>query len=234
MLGLGLNIAKPYMIHELDMLTIPDLLMWYERGAAVLFRQAFVQEWPNHPELNSAYDLVQTNVNNMPNVFTNGDDNYTFTGTSELVSATQKDFFEFTIVVTLNLNESVNLTNEGLLGRKLNDLIKLYRGGSPTRVGYKLEGTNYDGNNMDIQYPLGDFVMSFIRYHDGLSLIRINGEIIEDIQTDILDALRFNQVGSGTLSGVGLDSVVYEIAIFENSLTDYDLENVEDYLLSRI
>ena len=58
MLGLGLNIAKPYMIHELDMLTIPDLLMWYERGAAVLFRQAFVQEWPNHPELNSAYDLV--------------------------------------------------------------------------------------------------------------------------------------------------------------------------------
>ena len=234
MLGLGLNIAKPYMIHELDMLTIPDLLMWYERGAAVLLRQAFVQEWPNHPELNSAYDLVQSNVSNMPIVSTPDGTDYTFNGTSELVSATQKDFSEFTIVVTLNLNESVSLTNEGLLGKRLNDLIKLYRGSSPTRVGYKLEGTNYDGNNMDIPYPLGDFVMSFIRYSDGLSLIRINGEVIEDIQTDILDALRFNQVGSGTLSGVGLDSIVYEIAIFENSLTDYDLENVEDYLLSRI
>ena len=77
--------------------------MWYERGAAVLFRQAFVQEWPNHPELNSAYDLVQSNIGNMPSVSTPDGTDYTFNGTSELVSATQKDFSEFTIVVTLNL-----------------------------------------------------------------------------------------------------------------------------------
>jgi len=235
MLGLGLNIAKPYMLHEFDILSIDGLKMWYERNQAILFREFHVQEWHNHPSLSSDYDLGQTDVNTMPTI-TNvyGSEGYRFQGLNELETNAQFDFSEFTIVITINLNEDTTLTNEGLLGRGLNDLIKLYRGGSPTRIGYKLVGTNYDGNNMDFAYPTGDFVISFVRFHNGTSRIRINGEQVEGLVTDIKLPLRYAQIGSGTLSGVGLDAVIYEVAMFETDLSEYDLINVEDYLLSRI
>ncbi len=235
MLGLGLNIAKPYMLHEFDILSIDGLKMWYERNAAVLFREFHVQEWRNHSTLSSDYDLGQTDLNTMPTI-TNvyGSEGYRFQGLNELETNSSFDFFKFTIVITLNLNEDTTLTNEGLLGRGLNDLIKLYRGGSPTRIGYKLVGTNYEGNNMDFAYPTGDFVISFIRFNNGTSKIRINGEQVENLITDINLPLRYDQVGSGTLSGVGLDAVIYEVAMFDTDLSEYDLINVEDYLLSRI
>lgn len=219
---------------EFDILNINGLTMWYERGAAILFRRQHVQKWPNHSTLNSIYDLDQSNFSNMPRVSTPDGTDYTFYGTQTLETSTQKDFFEFTVVVTLNLNETAGLTNEGLLGKGLNDLIKLYRGGSPTRVGYKLVGTNYDGNSMSTSYPSGDFVISFTRYPGGESIIRINTDVVETIQTDPADRLRYTQIGSGLLSGVGLDSVVYEIAIFDTDLSNDDLKNVEEYLLSRI
>lgn len=236
MLGLGLNISKPYMLHEFDILTIDSLKMWHERNQAVLFREFHVQEWPNHSSLSSDYDLGQTDINTMPTI-TNvyGSEGYRFQGFNQLNTNAQFDFSNFTIVVTMNLNEATTLTNEGLLGKRLNDLIKLYRGGSPTRIGYKLVGTKYDGNNMDFAYPTGDFVISFIRFGNGTSIIRINGEQVESLVTDIRLPLRYDQIGSGGFTGgVGLDAVIYEVAMFDTDLSEYDLINVEDYLLSRI
>ena len=238
MLGLGLSLAKPNRISKpFDVLDIASLVIyneyqtWTHSGGDPANG---VNAWPNHFSLSSSYDLSQTNKSYFPIEsggklnFNNGSAN------SQLNYGSQIDINSFTLVMSINPSEAEGLTNEGVIGRGLNDLVKLYRGASIQRIGLRLEGNNYDENNLTSNYPTGDFILTITRETNGDVLFYFDTTQVGDVSTSSLYDLRISQIGSGQLNNVQFDGFINEVYLFNEVLTSENRENVINFALNKL
>jgi hypothetical protein len=240
MLGLGLSLAKPYKISkpEFNVLDLDSLVIYNELGAWTYLGStatAFVDGWPNHSSLSSDYDLSQSDKSYYPTII---NDRLSFNNQSlngQLNYGVQLDSDTFTLVLSLDLNENFNLSNEGVIGRGLNDLLKLYRGATAKRIGFKLEGTNYDENNLDVDFPLGEFILTATRSSSGVVVFYFNNVEVGGFNTNPNEDFRITQIGSGELhSSVRYDGYINEVYLFNEVLTSENRENVINFALNKL
>lgn len=235
MLGLGLNLAKPYRISKpFNVLDINSLVIYNEYQTWTYSSGSIVNAWPNHSSLSSNYNLSQSNKSFFP-VEESGKLNFNNQSINgQLNYATQIDVTDFTLIMSINLNEAVNLTNEGLIGRGLNDLVKLYRGAGNKRINLRLEGNNYDENNLSISYPTGDFILTITRDTSGNVLFYFDTTEVGDLTSDPQYDLRISQIGSGELSSVKYDGFINEVYLFNEVISDEERENVINFALNKL
>ena len=237
MLGLGLSLAKPHRISKsFNVLDIGSLVIYNEYKAWIKVSGTNnVNSWPNHTSLSSDYNLSQSNKAFYP---VEDGDNLSFNNQSingQLNYAHEKSINVFTLTMSLNPKEAFSLTNEGVIGRGLNDLVKLYRGGSLSRLGLKLEGSNYDENNLSINYPIGNFILTITRAPNGFVEIYFDNALVGDMSTNPSEDLRISQIGSGELhSSVKYDGFINEVYLFEKVLSNEDRVNVINFALNKL
>ena len=235
MLGLGLNLAKPYRISKpFNVLDIGSLVIYNEYQTWTYSSGSLVNAWPNHSSLSNNYNLSQSNKSFFP-VEESGKLNFNNQSINgQLNYATQIDVTDFTLIMSINLNEAVNLTNEGLIGKGLNDLVKLYRGAGNKRINLRLEGNNYDENNLSISYPTGDFILTITRDTSGNVLFYFDTIEVGGLTSDSQYDLRISQIGSGQLSSVKYDGFINEVYLFNEVISDEERENVINFALNKL
>ena len=236
MLGLGLSLAKPTILNEeFNVLDIESLVIYNEYQTWTYDSGSLVNAWPNHSSLSSNYNLSQSNKSFFP-VEENGKLNFNNQSINgQLNYAHQIDVNEFTLIMSINLNEALSLSNEGLIGRGLNDLVKLYRGASDRRINLRLEGNNYDENNLSIKYPIEDFILTITRDASGNVLFYFDTTEVGDLTSDPQYDLRISQIGSGELhSSVKYDGFINEVYLFNEVISDENRENVINFALNKL
>tara|TARA_R110001599_G_scaffold7667_4_gene37093 strand:+ start:1519 stop:2226 length:708 start_codon:yes stop_codon:yes gene_type:complete len=235
MLGLGLSLAKPYKLSKpFNVLDINSLVIYNEYQTWTYSSGSEVNAWPNHSSLSSNYNLSQSNKSFFP-VEESGKLNFNNQSINgQLNYATQIDVTDFTLIMSINLNEAVSLTNEGLIGRGLNDLVKLYRGAGNKRINLRLEGNNYDENNLSIPYPTGDFILTITRDTSGNVLFYFDTTEVGDLTSNPQYDLRINQIGSGELSNVKYDGFINEVYLFNEVISAEERENVINFALNKL
>jgi hypothetical protein len=237
MLGLGLSLAKPYKVSKpaFNVLDIDSLVIYNEYQTWTYSSGSTVNAWPNHSSLSSNYNLSQSNKSFFP-VEENGKLNFNNQSINgQLNYATQIDVTNFTLIMSLDLNKQVNLANEAIIGRGLNDLLKLYRGGAAKRIGFKLEGTNYDENNLDVDFPVGEFILTATRSLSGVVVFYFNNVEVGGFNTNPNEDFRITQIGSGQLhSSVKYDGYINEVYVFEKVLSDEERNNVINFALNKL
>jgi len=233
MMGVVNTLLTPdYVVEDIvyiDPLTVSGLLTWHERDNQVV-SGSDVRSWPNHSSLSASYDLSSPSASTQPQKIGN---KVYFDGTHILQMATI-NLQKFTMFLVIDPDESKTLSNDGVIGRALNDLIKVYRGSSPTRISFRFNGVNYDINALSQSYPSGEFVMTVIRDGSGIITVRFNKTQVGTRSSTISNLFDVNQIGSGIYSGVQYNGYINELLIYNGNISSSDVSDIEDFLISRI
>tara|TARA_R110001606_G_scaffold333194_1_gene481035 strand:+ start:36 stop:746 length:711 start_codon:yes stop_codon:yes gene_type:complete len=233
MLGLSLGTtikSNPSGIFQLS--DVSGLQIWLRKASFITFDQHGVSKWEDISGNNN--DATQSSNGKKPSYEDGNGDEVIFDGHNDSLNFnTELNLGAFTICLVVNPDESHTLLNESPIGRAGNDQIKMYRGGSSSRIALKANSVQSDINPMTASFPTSQFLLTCIREASGKFKVRINKSEVGNVATDVTDLFDITQIGSGGISTTEFGGSINEVAVFNLELTGVELNNVETNISNR-
>ena len=248
MLGLGNSVTRSGVLSEeppFILSTNSDLKVWLQFNTGITFATPpFVTQWDDSSGNNN--HAINTKAGSQP---TSADGRLIFAGSQTMLLPVRNDA-SFTAIIALDLDETVTLTNEVLIGNSNAAWgIKLYRAGGADDVGLRINGNtaspspptsgtaHVDRPLLTGNLPSGKFL--FTTSYNGTNgevNFRVNGALAAfgTFGGSTFNSFRLEQMGSGAVGSGQVNGDIYELAYYDVVLGGQDLFNAEQAIIDRV
>lgn len=244
MLGLGNSVTRSGVLEEPPFIlsTNSDLTIWLQFNTGITFgTPPFVSQWDDSS--GNGNHAINTKSASQP---TSADGRLIFAG-GQTMLFTQRNDASFTAIIALDLDETVTLTNEVLIGNSNAAWgVKLYRAGGADDVGLRINGntaasasatSHVDRPLVTGNLPSGKFL--FTTSYNGTNgevNFRLNGGLAATgtFGGSTFNPFRLDQMGSGLVSNGEVNADIYELAYYNVVLSGQDLFNAENAIMDRV
>ena len=230
-LGLGLGIQNENKFSAFSLTDLSGLKLWLKYDTGITLNVSSVSSWADQSgESNNA---AQATSGRQPN-YSSGD--IIFDGTDDRFDlSSQISLSSFSTFMVINPDAIASM---GVFGSAANQCVRVHQGADADRVTVKGVAGDSDQQNLTQDLPLGNFLLSVTRDGSGSTdnvRVFINTTDVTDTARDsmIPAPLTVNTVGSCTGAFLPFDGTINELAIYNTLLTNDEVSNVQNNIMSR-
>lgn len=236
MIGANLSIhySTRHKVSGFDIASISGLQLWLKHDTGITLSGSDITRWDDQSDNdNHANQTVSTRRPTL-----DGSKNIVFDGTDDRFDLTNEfSVDEFTIATVVNPLQSTP-NNESILGKGVNDFLRVHQGSQKDRVFMKANAVSMDQSALQSNLPTGTFLLVVTRATGSTdnAKVRVDGVDISELARDNFDSTARLDIVAIATSGGGLnpfDGYINEVVVFDSALTGDDLTNVEDDIMSR-
>ena len=230
-LGLGLGLQNENKVSAFSLTDLSGLKLWLKYDTGITLNGGSVSSWADQSgESNNA---AQATSGRQPN-YSSGD--IIFDGTDDRFDlSSQISLSSFSTFMVINPDAIASM---GVFGSAANQCVRVHQGADADRVTVKGVAGDSDQQNLTQDLPLGNFLLSVTRDGSGSTdnvRVFINTTDVTDTARDsmIPAPLTVNTVGSCTGAFLPFDGTINELAIYNTLLTNDEVSNVQNNIMSR-